>query len=71
MNLKRAHEGNDPSQIAKFVLELAKSFNKFYGSVRILADEEKKHARLALVFAVQVVLKEGLRLLGINAPNEM
>ncbi|WP_102275337.1 arginine--tRNA ligase [Cytobacillus massiliigabonensis] len=69
--VKRAFEEYDPSQIAKYVLELSKAFNKYYGSVRILAELEHKQARLSLVFAVQIVLKEGLRLLGIKAPTEM
>jgi arginyl-tRNA synthetase len=69
--IKRAFDEYDPSQIAKYVIELSKAFNKYYGSVRILADHEQKQARLSLVFAVQIVLKEGLRLLGIKAPAEM
>ncbi|MED3550821.1 arginine--tRNA ligase [Cytobacillus praedii] len=69
--IKRAFDEYDPSQIAKYVIELSKAFNKYYGSVRILADNEQKQARLSLVFAVQIVLKEGLRLLGIKAPTEM
>ncbi len=69
--IKRAYDGSDPSQIAKYVLELAKAFNKYYGSVRILDDKEQKQARLSLVHSVQIVLNEGLRLLGIEAPNEM
>lgn len=69
--IKRAFDEYDPSQMAKYVLELSKSFNKYYGSVRILADHEQKQARLSLVFAVQIVLNEGLRLLGIEAPTEM
>lgn len=69
--IKRAFEGNDPSQIAKYVLELSKAFNKYYGSVRILEDHDQKQSRLSLVHSVQIVLKEGLRLLGIEAPNEM
>lgn len=69
--IKRAYEGSDPSQIAKYVLELAKAFNKYYGSVRILDDKEQKKARLSLVHSVQIVLNEGLRLLGIEAPDEM
>ncbi|WP_057765071.1 arginine--tRNA ligase [Cytobacillus praedii] len=69
--IKRAFDEYDPSQIAKYVIELSKAFNKYYGSVRILADHEHKQARLSLVFTVQIVLKEGLRLLGIKAPTEM
>nr|WP_245902363.1 DALR anticodon-binding domain-containing protein [Gracilibacillus dipsosauri] len=33
--MERAFKGNDLSQIAKYVLELSKAFNKYYGSVRI------------------------------------
>ncbi|TFB15031.1 arginine--tRNA ligase [Filobacillus milosensis] len=69
--IKRAFHGNDPSQVAKYLLELSKAFNKFYGSVRILDDYEKKQERLSLVHSVQIVLKEGLRLLGIEAPYKM
>lgn len=69
--IKRALEGYDPSQIAKYVLELSKSFNKYYASVRILDDNSLKQARLSLVYSVKIVLKEGLRLLGVQAPEEM
>src|SRR5690606_20984063 len=69
--ITRAFNDYDPSQMAKYVLELSKAFNKYYGSVRILDDQEQKQARLSLVYAVQIVLKEGLRLLGIEAPKEM
>lgn len=67
----RAYQGYDPSQIARYVLELSKAFNHYYGSVRILNHDEHKQSRLFLVAAVQIVLKEGLRLLGIAAPEEM
>ena len=69
--IKRAVEKYDPSQIAKYVLDLAQAFNKYYGDVRILEDDEEKESRLALVYAVSIVLEEGLRLLGIKAPQEM
>ncbi|WHX38808.1 arginine--tRNA ligase [Mesobacillus sp. AQ2] len=67
----RACHNNDPSQIAKYVLNLAQAFNRYYGEVRILKENEEKDARLALVNAVSIVLEEGLRLLGIKAPEEM
>lgn len=68
----RAADNFDPSQIGKYVIDLAQSFNKFYANVRILAEEEDvKASRLALVAAVVAVLKEGLRLLGLAAPEEM
>jgi len=69
--INRAFEEYDPSQIAKYVLQLSKVFNKYYSSVRILDDEQYKQVRLSLVYCVQIVLKEGLRLLGIQSPEEM
>ncbi|CAJ1003120.1 MULTISPECIES: arginine--tRNA ligase [Brevibacillus] len=70
--IDRAREQFDPSQIGKYVIDLAQAFNKFYANVRILAEEaDVKTTRLQLVAAVVTVLKEGLRLLGIAAPEEM
>lgn len=69
--IRRALAEYDPSQIAKYVIELARAFNRYYGSVRILDDVVEKQDRLSLVCAVTVVLKEGLRLLGLQAPEEM
>ena len=69
--IKRAYEQFDPSQIAKYIVDLAQAFNKYYGEVKILENGAQQQARLALVYSVTVVLKEGLRLLGIEAPEEM
>jgi arginyl-tRNA synthetase len=69
--IKRAYEQLDPSQIAKYIVDLAQAFNKYYGEVKILEDGAQQQARLALVYSVTIVLKEGLRLLGIEAPEEM
>jgi arginyl-tRNA synthetase len=68
----RAGEEFDPSLIGKYVIDLAQAFNKFYANVRVLAEEESvRMARLHLVAATATVLKEGLRLLGLQAPEEM
>ncbi|MCM3729055.1 arginine--tRNA ligase [Neobacillus cucumis] len=69
--IKRACENHDPSLIGKYIIDLAQGFNKYYAEVKILEEKESLEARLALVFSVTVVLKEGLRLLGIEAPEEM
>ncbi|WP_283152970.1 arginine--tRNA ligase [Guptibacillus hwajinpoensis] len=69
--IERSAAEYDPSQIAKFVIELSRSFNKYYGQIRILDDPSYKQARLQLVSAVSIVLQEGLRLLGLHAPEEM
>ncbi|MEH6892259.1 arginine--tRNA ligase [Bacillus sp. JJ864] len=61
----------EPSHIAKYILDVAQAFNKYYGNIRILEENAERESRLALVYAVAVVLKEGLRLLGVEAPEEM
>lgn len=67
-----AMEKNEPSFIARHIVDLAQSFNKFYHECPILsADEETKAARLLVVDSVASVLKTGLYLLGIEAPEKM
>ncbi|MFP7495008.1 arginine--tRNA ligase [Terribacillus saccharophilus] len=61
----------DPSRVAKYVIDLAQAFNSYYGKVRILQEDDEIESRLAIVEAVAVVLAEGLRLLGIDAPKKM
>lgn len=62
----------DPSIMALYLFELAQSFNTFYHSKPILkAEEKEKQARLLLAQATATVLKDGLSLLGIEAPEEM
>ncbi|WP_315906564.1 arginine--tRNA ligase [Priestia koreensis] len=69
--IERSFQHYDPSQIGKYVLDLSQAFNKYYGKVKILEENEGKIARLTLVKAVTIVLKEGLRLLGVQAPEAM
>ncbi len=69
--IKQAYQQFDPSQIAKYTIDLAQAFNKYYGAVRILDEDDQKQARIQLVKAVTTVLKEGLRLLGVKAPEQM
>ncbi len=70
--IERSFMLNEPSQIAKYLIELAQEFNKFYSNVKILSDDDGKMIeKLALVECVTITLKEGLRLLGINTPSEM
>lgn len=66
-----AIERFEPSQVAKYAVQLAQLFNKYYGNTRILENDAQLDARLALVKAMTVVLKNALGLLGIEAPEEM
>ncbi|RMC46817.1 arginine--tRNA ligase [Lactobacillus sp. ESL0230] len=69
--IARSCDKFEPSIIAKYSLDLAKKFNKYYANVKILTDDQQIIARLALVQATSIVLTEALRLLGVNAPKEM
>ena len=62
----------EPYVVSRAVVAIASAFNKFYYEQRIMADDPKvKAARLALTDATRQVLKNGLNLLGIVAPERM
>ena len=69
--VKRAATEMDPSLMAKYAVELAQSFNSFYGNVQIVSDSSLTAYRVSVVQSVVIVLEESLRLLGIKAPKEM
>jgi len=53
-------------------LDLATSFHKFYQDCRVISEDKNlSEARLALVSAVKIVLKNSLDLMGISAPEKM
>ena len=69
--IKRASDNYDPSLIAKYAISLAQAFNKYYAHTRILDESPERDSRLALSYSTAVVLKESLRLLGVEAPEKM
>ena len=61
-----------PHYIADYLIDLATAFSKFYTTSPVLtAPEKEKKARLSLVRCTKRVLKNGLELLGIDAPERM
>lgn len=71
-----AAELREPHRVARYLEELAGTYHRFYDVCRVLprGDEEVTdlhRARLWLVEATRVVLANGLRLLGVNAPERM
>jgi arginyl-tRNA synthetase len=64
---------SEPSYLATFLIDLAKAFNRFYYRFPVLqsSDKGQRRVRLALTRATRQVLENGLRLLGIEAPDEM
>ena len=69
--VKYAESKFEPSVISKYVISLAQAFNKYYANSRILQEDEGLNARLALVEATAVILKQGLAILGVESPDEM
>ena len=68
----KAKEKYEPSLITRHLTDIAKSFNKFYNSSKIMVDDEKlKEERLALAYATSVVIKIALSLLGIKTVEKM
>ncbi len=68
--VQMAAEGYSPSTIATYLYELAQKFNNFYQKHQII-DSEQKNFRLSLTGKVGETLKDGLYLLGIEAPEKM
>ncbi|MFZ5752897.1 MAG: arginine--tRNA ligase [Bacillota bacterium] len=62
----------EPHRIARYAHDLASLFHSFYNSCRVLTeDEELRKARLCLVDAARITLRNVLHLLGLSAPERM
>ena len=70
--LRLAARDYDPSHINRYLVELAGCFHRFYTACRIKGEEDRLlAARLKLADAARSVLKNGLLLLGVDAPERM
>ncbi len=70
--IEKASDTYQPYLVARYILELAKTFNNYYQKHKIITDDKGLSAvRLSLVVWVKQVLKNWLRLLGIEAPEKM
>ena len=70
--IKLAARDYDPSHINRYLQELAGCFHRFYNACRIKGEEPAvQAARLKLADDTRVVLKNGLRLIGVDAPEKM
>lgn len=68
--LENAAINYSPHLLANYLFELASEFNSFYNAERIIGNERQKQ-RLLLTRAVGIVIKNGLNILGIKAPEKM
>jgi len=70
--VERAHGSLEPQSIANYLHDLAGQFHRYYANERVVSDDKgKTAARLVLVRALQIVLSNGLSVLGIHAPERM
>ena len=70
--IKLAARDYDPSHINRYLQELAGCFHRFYNACRIKGEEPTlAAARLKLADSARVVLRNGLRLIGVEAPEKM
>jgi len=72
LTIIRSAQHFEPSILSKYLLDLCSTFNRFYQHHRILIDDkEVKKARILLVDSVRQVIKNGLSILGLKAPERM
>lgn len=71
--IEDAYKNYKPHIIANFLYNLSSNFNLFYRDCPVVSEKklELKEVRIKLVQAVEIVIKNGLNLLGIDAPKEM
>ena len=70
--IAEAGEKYEPSIVTRHIVDIAQAFNKFYHDEHILVDDEtEKTAKVALVIAARNVIRNGLDLLGMKAPEKM
>ncbi len=67
-----AAASREPQQVAQYLLDLAAEFHSCYNAVKVMVDDDElRNARLALGLATRQVLRNGLDLMGVSAPEEM
>ncbi len=70
--VRQAMTDLEPSVITRYLIDLAQDFNRFYHECKVLIDDEKlKKARLALTKAAGIAISNGLKLIGLNAPERV
>ena len=70
--LKNVTEKEEPSILARYLVDLAQNFSSFYNNCHIITEnKEMQDARLYITYMVKTVLEKGLNLLGIQVPEKM
>lgn len=70
--IRNAAEKNEPSILSRFLIDLSKAYSSFYNENKIVVEEKEiQDARVYLTYMVNLVLKNGASLLGIQMPEKM
>ena len=70
--VRNASDKNEPSVVARYLINLAQNFSTFYNEHKIITEDKAlQDARLALTYCVGTVLKTGVTLLGMEMPDKM
>lgn len=70
--IEQAMNKLEPSMITRYLVDLARDFNRFYHACHVLVDDpDLCKARLAVVQCVKITMQNGLRLIGLQAPEKM
>ena len=70
--VKQSAEKNEPYIISRYLINIAQLYSNFYNENRIICeDEEIQNARVYLTYCVNIILKTGAKLLGIQMPEKM
>ncbi len=70
--LQSVVQKNEPSLLARYLIELAQSYSNFYNENKIICEDKKlQDARVFLTYVTGIVIKAGSKLLGIEMPDKM
>ena len=70
--MNQVTEKNEPSILARYLIDLSKAYSNFYNENKIICDDKEfQDARVFLSFATGKVLKQGAELIGMKMPNKM
>ena len=70
--VESAAQKNEPSIVSRYLIDVAQNFSGFYNEHKIITEDKTvQDARLALTYAVGIVLKTGVTLLGMEMPSKM
>ena len=71
--IKKCSDTLEPQNISNYLTELSSTFHSYYAKERVIDSDNKDltDARIYLVNAIRIVIRNGLNVLGVSAPDRM